>query len=100
MRDPILGYDIVLDEFLHLRGSDCFVGSYFHPLREVVNGHQDIATIGGNWMDGFDDVNSPSRERPCRGHVVQLLRGSVDEVPMDLAIMTSASELTATYFHG
>lgn len=39
MWDSILGYDIVLDEFLCHCGSNCFVGSRFYLFSEVVDGH-------------------------------------------------------------
>ena len=100
MRYPISGYDVVLDEFLHHCGGNHLVGCCFHPLCEVVDGHQDIAmTIGGSWMNNSDDVYSLSRERPWGRHVVQLLQGSMDKVPMDLAVMASAHELTTIFFY-
>ena len=101
MRDHISGNDIVPDEFLHCHGCDCLVGNHFHPLGEVVNRHKDIAmTIGGSRMYSFDDVDSPCREGPWRRHAMQLLRGSMDEVPMDLAIMASVHKLATICLHG
>ena len=65
MWDPVPGNDAIPNELFRCRSSDILVRDRLHPLGEVIYRYQDEAmTIGGCRMNGFDDVNSPCRERP------------------------------------
>ena len=101
VRDPIPSDNVVPDEFFRRRGCDSLVGGCFHSLGKVVDRYKNKAMIvGGCWMYSANDVNPPSGERPWRRHAMELLWGSMDKIPMDLTVVTSAHKLAAICLHG
>ena len=101
MRDPIPGYDVVSDKLLSSRGSDYLVGGCFHPLGKIVDRYKDKEiTVGGCWMYNANDANPLGGERPWRRHAMEQLWGSMNKIPMDLTVVTSAHKLAAICLHG
>ena len=55
----IVANDVLFQELAHHNLGNAFVGDGFHPLSEVIDGHQNILMpIGGFRNHGSDDIHS------------------------------------------
>src|SRR5688572_17943419 len=82
--------DDVGEERHRLLGPDAVQRSDLDPLREFVDGDQQVRVAPGRLLQGTDEVQTPYSEGPSDGYCLQSLSGQVCPLRIELAPFAGA----------
>ena len=79
--------------------SDCFESYRLHPFGEVINCNQNESmSIRVFWINWSNYIHSPCNKGPRSSHRVQLWMRWMNEISMDLTLMTFFSQSESNLF--
>jgi hypothetical protein len=99
VRDP-KAMDDVGEECHRLFGPDVVQGSDLDPLREFVDGDQQVRVAPGCLLQGTDEVQSPHNKRPGDGYCLQSLSGQVSLPCVELTPLVGADNSSGVGHRG